>query len=110
LLESRKYLSADLPNWSRQNHHWTNHPYREYFKVIDGRSKQIWPDGLDSTGVVRAFAAVKNRQSVALLLGIKGQVDIGEGPHTVVNPVTGDRTTTRGPIKADGESRLVVQD
>ena len=63
---SRKLLPPDIANWSRQNHHWNGHPFKD--------SLQHWVDGHD-TGVNRGFAAVDGNKFVVLLSAIKHFVD-----------------------------------
>ena len=69
LQQLQHILPADLPTWSRQNHHWPGHP------AAGSLNDQIWPDGTDH-GVVRAYAATRGDQWVMLLIGIRDHVTL----------------------------------
>lgn len=69
-------LPAGLANWSRSRHLQAEHPFAPSFALVNGLTSQIWPDGITSYGVVRAYAATKGNDFIVTLLGIKDHFDI----------------------------------
>lgn len=66
----RALLPSDLPNWTRQNHHWDGHPF-SFSPFTPGD-----PSLAANHGCVRAFAAVRGAHFVCLPIGVMQDVTL----------------------------------
>jgi hypothetical protein len=62
-------LPPDLPSWESTRVPFQSHPFPELMN-------QHWTFGESSSGVSRAYAAVKNEKFVMLLAGVRGHVKL----------------------------------
>ncbi len=90
----RGLLPPDLSAWDAKNAHWADAP----FTVYAGEGGQLFPDtmwvDLDApeSGVVRAYAAVRDPDFVVLPIGILGSVTVAPRramTFDVIDPMTG---------------------
>lgn len=90
----RGLLPPDLSAWDAKNAHWADAP----FTVYAGEGGQLFPDtmwvDLDApeSGVVRAYAAVRDPDFVVLPIGILGSATVAPRramTFDVIDPMTG---------------------
>lgn len=83
-------VPADLPGWERKNMQWADSPFVVY---ADGQPDKIWPEVPGATsGVIRAYGAVKGNEFFVFPIGIKSRVTVAprkKAEFEVIDPVSG---------------------
>jgi hypothetical protein len=86
LRAAREYLPSQLPNWSKKNGHWADHPFSGSI------STQFWPEQ-GGDGAVRDYAAVEGQRFISCPLGIRGRYDLRARQNMtfrVLHPMNGE--------------------
>jgi hypothetical protein len=80
----KRYMPRNITNWSRQNHHWSGHPFNTLGEVG-------YPTATGS-GAVRNYGAVNGNEFVTFPMGIRDYVRLqakSEMSFCVIHPLTG---------------------
>lgn len=88
-------VPADLPGWERKNMQWTDAPFVFY---ADDQADKTWPEVTGATsGVIRAYGAVKGNEVFVFPIGIKSSVTIAARKgidFDVIDPMSGKSLAT----------------
>jgi hypothetical protein len=83
-------VPADLPGWERKNMQWADAPFVFY---ADDQADKTWPEVAGATsGVIRAYGAVKGDEFFVFPIGIKSSVTIAPRKNLdfeVIDPMNG---------------------
>lgn len=80
----RSYLPMNLPNWTRENHHWAGHP----FEVLG----EIGYPPEHGSGAVRAYGAHAGVEFIVFPIGVRDYLDMKAKRKMMVqvyHPITG---------------------
>lgn len=96
----RTLLPPDLPNWTRQNHHWPGHPFT--FSPFEPGDASL----AANHGCTRAYAATRGNQVVCLPIGVMR--DITLTPKQAMNWATYDVLTGERRLQGNGPLTLTT--
>lgn len=100
-------VPPDLPGWERKNMQWPDAPFVFY---ADDQRDKTWPEVAGATsGVIRAYGAVKGNEFFVFPIGIKSRVTIAPRKNSeleVIDPMTGKSLAKH---TADAGKKLVIE-